>query len=126
MNGLAGGEILRHYVRSETYFSECAMPVADEAFFQRADAHIELSNAQLSGAGGPDVAASMSWGTARFNTWLCANMMGSKAEMARRRDEAIAQLTEHYTQQLRAHFDNYIEEFDTYMRPGTITRPPQG
>lgn len=118
--------VLRQYARSET-FSECSpMPAADEAFFKRADAHIELSNAQLSGAAGPDVAASMTWGAARFNTWLCANMLGSKDEMARRRDEAIAQLTDHYAQQLRAHFDNYIEEFDTYMRPGTITRTPQG
>ena len=98
------------------------MPVADEAFFKRADAHIELSNEQLQSAAGPQVAASMSWGTARFNTWLCANMFGSKEEMTRRRDEAIAQLTEHYAEQLRSHFDNYIEEFDTYMKPGTITR----
>ncbi len=101
------------------------MPVDEDAFFKRADAHIDLSNAQLSEAGGPDVAASMGWGTARFNTWMCANIVGTKAEMARRKEEMIAQLVEHYTHQLRAHFDNYIEEFDTFTRPGTITRPPQ-
>lgn len=102
------------------------MPTPDTTFYKRADAHIELSNQQLEQTPGPAVGASMSWSAARFNTWLCANMYGTKAEMVRRRDEAIAQLTEHYAQQLRENFDNYIDHFETYVAPGTITRKPQG
>jgi hypothetical protein len=94
----------------------------DNAFYERADAHIHLSNDQLRIADGPSVAASMTFGAARFNAWMCANMYATKEEMARRRDEAIAQLVEHYTGQLRENFDNYIESYDSYVKPGTVTR----
>ncbi len=98
------------------------MSATDPTFYERADAHIQLSNAQLAASSGPAVAASMAWATTRFNAWLCANMYKTKDEMARHRDEAIAALSEHYTQQLRENFDDYIENFDTYLNPVVAAR----
>lgn len=98
------------------------MQVPDNAFYERADAHINLSNEQLKMAPGPAVGASMTFGAARFNTWLCANMYGTKDVMSQMQEQAIAQLTEHYAQQLRENFENYIQEFDKFVQPGVITR----
>ena len=98
------------------------MAAPDNAFYERADDHIRLSNDQMKTAQGPSVGASMTFGSARFNTWLCANQYGTKDEMARRRDEAIRMLTDHYAEQLRTNFDDYIENFDKYVRPGVVTR----
>jgi hypothetical protein len=94
----------------------------EPTFYERADDHIRLSNDQLRMAPGPDVASSMTFGSARFNTWLLANQYGSKEELTRRRDEAIRLLADHYAEQLATNFDDYIENFDKYVRPGVITR----
>ncbi len=45
----------------------------DDGFYARADAHIQLSNQQISEAAGRGkVSASMMFATARFNTWVSA------------------------------------------------------
>ncbi len=95
---------------------------ADPTFYERSDAHIRLANQQQESVAGPRVAASMSFATARFNTWLCANMYGSADEMRRRRDEAIGQLTDHYNQMLKDNFDQFIKDYDTYVRPDAAAR----
>ncbi len=43
----------------------------DHAFYDRADAHIELSNEQLKTYGNlGEISASMLFGTSRFNAWI--------------------------------------------------------
>ncbi len=87
----------------------------DPNFSVRTDAHIDLANAQLKEAPGPLVAASMSFATARFNAWLCANMYRTPEEMKRMRETAIAQLTEHYNNMLQDNFDAAIANFKDYV-----------
>ncbi len=89
----------------------------DPTFFERADAHIGLANQQATTIAGPRVAASMSFATARYNAYLCANMYGNAAEMQRQREDAIRRLTEHYNKMLQDSFDDFITNFDTYSRP---------
>ncbi len=98
------------------------MSVPEPAFFERADAHINLCNEQLKTAPGPAVGASATFGAARFNTWLCAEMYGSKDVMVQMKDQAIAQLIEHYAEQLRENFEVYIRDFDTLVQPGAAAR----
>lgn len=95
----------------------------DPAFFERADAFIDLANAQLQKTQGSRVSASMAFGSARFNAWLCGNMYGSRANMAQMKDQAVAGLTEHYRQMLNDSFDEFIANFDDYIKPGVVTRP---
>ncbi len=44
----------------------------DDAFYSRADAHIQLSNQQLKDVARGKVSASMMYGLARFNAWVSA------------------------------------------------------
>ncbi len=96
---------------------------ADPTFYERADAHIMLANQQQERVPGPRVAASLSFATARFNAWLCANMYGSAEEMRRQREEAVRQLTDHYNQMLNDSFDQFIDNYGNYAKPGSAGRP---
>ncbi|CAB3972757.1 MULTISPECIES: DUF3144 domain-containing protein [Burkholderia] len=90
----------------------------DENFYARADEHIELSNEQLQKAPSRGkVSASMMYATARFNAWLSASGHGSGADMAAMREETIQYFCDEYRKALELHLDEYINNFDRYMRP---------
>ena len=93
------------------------MPIdADEHFYDRADAHIDLSNAQVSDAGVGKVSASMMYGLSRFNAWVSARGFQSAEQMTEARAETIAYFTAQYQKMLEENLDDYIEHFDKYMR----------
>jgi hypothetical protein len=89
----------------------------DPNFSVRADAFIDLANTQLPSAPGPLVAASMSFATARFNAWLCANMYRTPEQMTAMRAEAIALLTDHYNKMLEDSFSDALANFKDYVAP---------
>ncbi len=89
----------------------------DDKFYERADAHIHLSNEQLDGtitAG--KVSASMMFATARFNAWISASGFSSGEAMADKRAETIDYFVDGYRQMLEANMDEYIKNFDAYMK----------
>lgn len=88
----------------------------DEKFFDRADAHIHLSNDQLADSTAGKVSASMMYGTARFNAWISASGFNSGEEMAAKRDETLEYFVTGYRQMLEANLDEYINNFDAYMK----------
>ncbi|NOT69277.1 MAG: DUF3144 domain-containing protein [Methylophilaceae bacterium] len=92
---------------------------ADQAFYDRADAHIHLSNEQMKEAIPGEVSASMLFSSARFNTWLTAAGVESGAELAAKRDENVAYSVEQYRLALLENMDNYIEYFNQYMQKKT-------
>ena len=62
----------------------------DDEFFKRADAHIHLSNNQISETvGRGKVSASNMYATARFNAWVSACGWQTGAEMAEAKDETL-------------------------------------
>ena len=87
----------------------------DETFYDRADAHIHLSNDQLQNVGSGKVSASMMYGTARFNAWVSACGFNKSDEMAEARDETIEYFTTQYRKMLEDGLDDYIANFDKYM-----------
>jgi hypothetical protein len=90
----------------------------DGTFYDRADAHIHLSNDQLAEADGRGkVSASMMYGTARFNAWVSACGFESGEQMAAQRTETIKYFCEQYRRMLEENLDDYIENFDKYLRP---------
>ncbi len=87
----------------------------DNKFYERADAHINLSNAQLNEIGSGQVAASMMFSLARFNSWISAGGYKSGEEMADERNIIIEYFTTQYLNMLEENVDDYIANFDKYM-----------
>jgi hypothetical protein len=89
----------------------------DDAFYERADAHIHLSNDQTKTVESGKVSASMLYGTARFNAWLSACWVSSREEMVGRREETIDYFVTQFRAMLEDNLDDYIRNFDGYMKP---------
>lgn len=88
----------------------------DEEFYDRADAHIDLSNDHLKDIGGGKVSASMMYATARFNAWVSACGFQSGEQMASARDETIEYFVQQYRLMLEENIDDYIQNFEKYIQ----------
>ncbi len=87
----------------------------DDGFYERADAHIDLFNAQTKYAGPGKVSASMMYATARFNAWLSAYDFPDAAKMKGAREETIEYFVAQYRKMLEEHLDEYIANHAKYM-----------
>jgi len=88
----------------------------DQAFYDRADAHVELANQQiekLEDLG--KVSASMTFAASRFNAWMAARSFKSAAEMAAAREELLKYFSEQYRMMLEDNLDEHIQHFDRYV-----------
>ena len=90
----------------------------DGDFFNRADAHIHLSNEQLSKVSIGKVSASMLYSVARFNAYVSARECDSMQQMKETQQETIRYFVGEYEKMLKENLDDYIENFDGYMRSG--------
>jgi len=88
----------------------------DDNFYERADAHINLSNDQMEGATRGKVSASMLYGVSRFNAWVSACGFKSGTQMREARAQTIEYFTEQYKKMLSENIDDYIEHFEKYMK----------
>ncbi|TKB56057.1 DUF3144 domain-containing protein [Ferrimonas aestuarii] len=90
----------------------------NKAFFDRANAHINLANEHnkdpLLKTG--EVSASFMWGVARYNAWFGAAGCESGEQMAARKQEMMEYYVNEYRKALENHMDEYIENFDAYMK----------
>jgi hypothetical protein len=87
----------------------------DDRFYDRADAHIHLSNDQINEtetAG--KVSASMMYANARFSAWIAWTWMSSPEEMEQRKDEALEYFTTEFRKMLDENYDDYQRNFETY------------
>ncbi|KTB61737.1 DUF3144 domain-containing protein [Pseudomonas allii] len=88
----------------------------DPTFYDRADAHIELSNQQLQTHENlGQVSASMMFGTTRFNAWASARNFKSGAQMADAREAMLKYFCDQYRMMLEDNLDDHINNFDRYM-----------
>jgi hypothetical protein len=95
------------------------MANSDDTFYDRADAHIELSNGQISDdVPRSRVSASMMYANARFSAWLSATWCSSREEMGERRSESIAYFVDQFQKMLEENYDDYAENFSRYMTTG--------
>jgi len=93
------------------------MPEVDDEFYDRADAHILLSNEQISkNIGRGKASASMMYATARFNSWVSATGWGSGEEMAESKEETIEYFVSQYRKMLEENMADYIDNFDKYIQ----------
>lgn len=92
------------------------MPTPDQQFFDRADAHIRLSNEQTLEESAGKVSASMLFASARFAAFITARGHDSSDAMQAKRDEDIEYFVGEYRKMLVDNIDDYIENFDDYMK----------
>jgi len=90
----------------------------DDKFYDRADAHIHLSNEHCEDIGAGKVSASMMYATARFNTWVSACGFENAGQMKEDRQQTIEYFVSEYKKMLEENLDDYIENFDKYMQRG--------
>jgi hypothetical protein len=92
----------------------------DDTFIERADAHIFLSNEQIAkGVSAGNVSASNMYATARFNAWLSATSCEDGADLKAGKDEISTYFVAEYKKMLEENLDNYIKNFDEYMKSPT-------
>ncbi len=87
----------------------------DDNFFLRADAHINLSNEQLTDTDRGKVSASMMYATARFNAWLSALGFENAEQMEQAKEETVKYFLTEYQKMLHDNLKDYIKNFDSYM-----------
>ncbi|WP_026942679.1 DUF3144 domain-containing protein [Hellea balneolensis] len=89
----------------------------DDQFYDRADAHINLSNKQINeGITRGKVSASFMYSVARFNAWVSATGFENGQDMSSAKDETIEYFCEQYKKMLIENLDDYIKNFDTYFK----------
>lgn len=87
----------------------------DQAFYDRADAHINLANGQIGSREDlGKVSASMTFATTRFNAWMSARSFKSGEEMKAAREELLKYFCEQYRMMLEDNLDEHIERFEQY------------
>ncbi|MGZ9004572.1 MAG: DUF3144 domain-containing protein [Burkholderiales bacterium] len=91
----------------------------DTKFFERADAHIDLSNRQMSETSRGKVSASMMYATARFNAWVSACGFPTVRDMADAKRETLEYFVAEYRKMLEENLDDYIRNFEQYMKTGS-------
>lgn len=89
---------------------------ADDQFYSRADALIHLANDQLKDTTGGKASASFMYAASRFNAWRSACGFDTQEEMQAARSETIAYFIAEYEKCLTENLDDYIENFDKYMK----------
>lgn len=88
----------------------------DPHFYDRADAHIDLSNQQRREISRGSVSASMMYATARFNAWISASEHDSARAMADDKQRILDYFVGQYRKMLEENVDDYIENFERYMK----------
>jgi trimethylamine:corrinoid methyltransferase-like protein len=91
----------------------------DDQFYERADAHIHLSNDQITeDVGRGKVSSSTMYSTARFNAWVSACSSDSREEMISDKNEMLEYFVSQYRKMLDENLDDYIDNFNEYMGVG--------
>ena len=89
-----------------------------EAFFDRADAHISLSNTQSKTQAMSEVSASMLYGTARYNAFVFASNYQDTQDMHEDKSNAIEYFVGQYKMMLEENIEDYIKNFEQYIQAG--------
>ncbi|MFT6390344.1 MAG: hypothetical protein ACJAUP_003746 [Cellvibrionaceae bacterium] len=92
------------------------MQDVDEKFYERADAHIHLSNEQVSDeVGRGKVSASFMFAMARYNAYVSATGCDTKEDMIALKEEQIEYFVGQYRKMFEENYDDHVEEFEEYM-----------
>ncbi|AFJ02504.1 Protein of unknown function (DUF3144) [Methylophaga frappieri] len=100
------------------------MSEQDKAFFDRADAFIQLANSQMAeGTEAGQVSASFMYSLARYNAWFSAAGWQSGQDLAKVRGETIEMFVKEFQRLLEMNMDDYITNFDKYIPVARNNQP---
>lgn len=88
----------------------------DDEFYKRADAFIHLANDQCEHVARGKVSASFMYAAARYNAYVSATGYDEAAEMMAARSQTVDYFVEQYRAALEENLDDYINNFDSYVR----------
>ena len=86
------------------------------AFFDRANALINLANDQCATTHPNEVSASTLYAAARFNAFIVASTTGTAQDMASQKEGALDYLTDQFRKMMVANLDDFIENYEHYMK----------
>ncbi|MEP7156053.1 MAG: DUF3144 domain-containing protein [Betaproteobacteria bacterium] len=95
-----------------------AEPV-DDTFFKRADGFIDFANQQCLEHDRVLVCGSFMYASTRFSAWISAGGSMSKEALRAARSERIEYFMSQYKLMLEENIDDYIKNFDEFMKPPT-------
>ncbi|WP_296953253.1 DUF3144 domain-containing protein [uncultured Massilia sp.] len=84
-------------------------------FWHRANALINIANAQCDAAHPNEVGASTMFASARFNAFIVAKTTGSAQNMALEKEHVMAYLTDQYRKMLEDNLDDFARNYERYM-----------
>jgi hypothetical protein len=87
------------------------------AFWERANAFINLANDQCDTAHPNEVSASTLYAAARFNAFIVAKTTGSAQNMQADRERALEYFTDQFRQMMAGNLDDFTANFDRYIKP---------
>jgi hypothetical protein len=87
------------------------------AFWERANALINLANDQCSNAEPSEVSASTLYAAARFNSFIVARTCGNAQTMQAERERALEYFTEQFRLMMAGNLDDFIASYQQYMAP---------
>ncbi|WP_269530927.1 DUF3144 domain-containing protein [Chitinimonas sp. BJYL2] len=86
----------------------------EDAFFDRADAYVQLANVQLDTAGADEVQAAFLFALTRYTVWTAAQGFDSVDALRAKRGELLALYTAQFQNALKDSLADYIDNFDEY------------
>ena len=93
------------------------MKDVDKGFFERADSLINLANSQISSdIGRGKVSASFMYALSRFNVFVAACNCNNSVTLEKNKDEMIEYYTSEFKKMLRDNIDDYVNNFEKYMK----------
>jgi hypothetical protein len=93
------------------------MQETDDEFYERADAHIHLSNSQITDEiTRGKVSSSFMYSVARYNAWVSACGWPNASEMREAKAETIEYFVEEFKKMLDENLDDYISNFESYIQ----------
>jgi hypothetical protein len=87
----------------------------DAEFWQRADAHIHLANAQCDKIGAGKVSASLLYAAARFNAFIVASQAEDDKALRAQRQRAVEYFVGQYRKMFEENIDDYISNYKKYI-----------
>ncbi|WP_019520471.1 DUF3144 domain-containing protein [Faucicola boevrei] len=89
------------------------------AFYERADAFINLANSLRDDANhAGKVNASMLYAVARFSAWVAATGFVKGSDYLKEKEDIIQHFTHNFERMLSDNIDDYAENFQHYMQIG--------
>lgn len=93
------------------------MHETDDELYNRADAHIHLSNSQITEeTTRGKISSSFMYSVARYNAWVSACGWSNAVEMKEDKAETIEYFAAEFRKMLEENLDDYIDNFETYMQ----------